>query len=297
MLGDGRSAIDGVGPSAYWSGLLQEAIEEEPDYLINTGDLVKNGDSADEWLNFLRQTPVFPPMIAVRGNHDRGKWFDRLQLNPSSVWWFKTGPALVVLVDSEMPSPEVPTLIGEVDSILSDHDAQWTIVVMHRPIWSRGNHGSDERDWNHLWVPLFDRHGVDLVLSGHDHNYERFCRQVGIDAGRACDPNGTAYIVTGGAATFTNPVPGISRKVSDENARIDAEHSRVYSGAQHFVILDIGPQTMSIKTESTRTGNFLPRRRLDSALFRTVAPSDCRLGALQNHLRADGDERLRGKRP
>jgi hypothetical protein len=37
------------------------------------------------------------------------------------------------------------------------------------------------------WVPLFERYGVDLVLAGHDHNYQRFAPR-----------NGVTYVVHGG---------------------------------------------------------------------------------------------------
>jgi len=55
---------------------------------------------------------------------------------------------------------------------LKDHKALCTIAYWHNPRWSSGWHGSDER-FNALWQVLHDR-GVDLVLNGHDHDYERF---------------------------------------------------------------------------------------------------------------------------
>ena len=58
---------------------------------------------------------------------------------------------------------------------LKDHKALCTIAYWHNPRWSSGWHGSDER-FNALWQVLHDR-GVDLVLNGHDHDYERFAPQ------------------------------------------------------------------------------------------------------------------------
>ena len=45
------------------------------------------------------------------------------------------------------------------------------------------------------WVPLFERHGVDLVLSGHDHNYQRFAKH-----------NGVRYVVHGGGGQELYPL-------------------------------------------------------------------------------------------
>ena len=43
---------------------------------------------------------------------------------------------------------------------------------MHRPPFSSGKHGGHEATLE-AFVPLFEEYGVDLVLAGHDHNYER----------------------------------------------------------------------------------------------------------------------------
>ena len=55
---------------------------------------------------------------------------------------------------------------------LKDHKALCTIAYWHNPRFSSGWHGSDAR-FDALWQILYD-HGVDLVLNGHDHDYERF---------------------------------------------------------------------------------------------------------------------------
>ena len=47
-----------------------------------------------------------------------------------------------------------------------------TAAYWHHPLFSSGWHGSDSR-LGGFWRILYE-HGVDLVLAGHDHNYERF---------------------------------------------------------------------------------------------------------------------------
>jgi hypothetical protein len=53
-------------------------------------------------------------------------------------------------------------------------DIDWIIVQMHQDALSssRTGNGSD-KGLRETWLPLFDRYGVDLVLCGHDHDYER----------------------------------------------------------------------------------------------------------------------------
>lgn len=48
-----------------------------------------------------------------------------------------------------------------------------TVAIMHHPLLSSGPHGDDEARARPLWKLLY-RHGVDVALVGHDHDYERF---------------------------------------------------------------------------------------------------------------------------
>jgi hypothetical protein len=54
---------------------------------------------------------------------------------------------------------------------LAAHPSQCTLAYLHRPRFSSGAHGSDP-SYDALWRALYDA-GTDIVLSGHDHDYER----------------------------------------------------------------------------------------------------------------------------
>jgi hypothetical protein len=58
---------------------------------------------------------------------------------------------------------------------LKSHHQRCTVAYWHNPRFSSGWHGSDPR-LGPLWQILFDG-GVDVVLNGHDHDYERFLPQ------------------------------------------------------------------------------------------------------------------------
>jgi hypothetical protein len=78
--------------------------------------------------------------------------------------------------------------------VLPESTATWKVVAFHHPAWTCGGYRS-----NHAivrtWVPLFEQYDVDLVLNGHDHNYQRF-------AGR----RGVRYIVHGGGGQHLYPI-------------------------------------------------------------------------------------------
>ncbi|HVD66866.1 MAG TPA: metallophosphoesterase [Gaiellaceae bacterium] len=69
---------------------------------------------------------------------------------------------------------------------LASSTAHWKIVVFHHPAYTCGGYLSNPAVVSE-WVPLFRRFGVDVVLSGHDHNYQRFARS-----------HGVTYVVHGG---------------------------------------------------------------------------------------------------
>ena len=55
-----------------------------------------------------------------------------------------------------------------------DDDIDWIIVQMHQDALSSSKTGNgSDKGLREAWLPLFDRYGVDLVLCGHDHDYER----------------------------------------------------------------------------------------------------------------------------
>jgi hypothetical protein len=55
-----------------------------------------------------------------------------------------------------------------------DESVDWIIVQMHQDALSSSKHGNgSDRGIREAWLPLFDRYEVDLVLCGHDHDYER----------------------------------------------------------------------------------------------------------------------------
>ncbi|TET96318.1 MAG: hypothetical protein E3J30_12025, partial [Anaerolineales bacterium] len=89
------------------------------------------------------------------------------------------------------------------------------IVVFHIPPFTSGYHRDDGIPIRQAWVPLIEDANVALVLSGHDHNYERL------------ELNGITYIVSGG---------GSNKLYGKQDAR---EESEFFTAQSHFVILEL----------------------------------------------------------
>ena len=69
------------------------------------------------------------------------------------------------------------------EDLAANEEARCTLAYMHHPLFSSGErHGSAGGGWKKLWEALYEA-DTDVVLSGHEHNYERFVPQ---------DPEGNA---------------------------------------------------------------------------------------------------------
>jgi 3',5'-cyclic AMP phosphodiesterase CpdA len=98
---------------------------------------------------------------------------------------------------------------------LASHPSACTLAYWHHPRFSSGEHGNDT-SVSALWKALVD-HGVELVLSGHDHDYERFAPQ---NESGVATPSGVVQFVVGTGGTtlrpFETPLPtSLARNATD----------------------------------------------------------------------------------
>jgi hypothetical protein len=86
-------------------------------------------------------------------------------------------------------------LIADLDA----HVGQVTVITTHQPAYTGGpHHGeTEETKMRSTWFPVFSAHGADLVLSGHDHSYQRNTPQAGL----------TSYVVGTGGGTLSSVTP------------------------------------------------------------------------------------------
>ena len=114
------------------------------------------------------------------GNHDweldRGEYEFATLGMPGRYYTRTVGNVALFLLDSNVVDREQTQWLAR---SLKRSDARWKIVAFHHPPYNCGNHpGSDAVQA--AWIPLFERYGVDLVLAGHDHNYQRFRSRAGV---------------------------------------------------------------------------------------------------------------------
>jgi hypothetical protein len=94
-----------------------------------------------------------------------------------TVYAVRYGDALIVVLDT-MADRYFDAQAAWLDKVLAASDAPWKIVAMHHPMFElleRNIPGLVETgpERRALFLPVLVRHGVDLVLQGHDHSYGR----------------------------------------------------------------------------------------------------------------------------
>jgi 3',5'-cyclic AMP phosphodiesterase CpdA len=154
-------------------------------------------------------------LLAVLGNHDVMQGHADAQvaaLGMPGRWWSRSfGDVLVVGLDSTIPND--PDQLAFLERTLADSTAAWRIVALHHPPYSAGYQGSNDAA-RAAFSPVFERYGVQLVLSGHDHDYQR-SEPIG----------GVTYVVSGGAA--------VTRRTGEES------FTAVSFSWHHFVELTV----------------------------------------------------------
>jgi len=117
---------------------------------------------------------------ASLGNHDarEQRYYKLFNMDGKLYYTFNPKPDIRFFVlESTYPVPEQ---IAWAENELKGSNSDWKIAVFHHPLYSSGErHGSDLR-LREVLEPLFVKYNVSVVLTGHDHFYERLKPQNGI---------------------------------------------------------------------------------------------------------------------
>ncbi len=171
-----------------WGKLVRQAERDRPEaaFCLIAGDLVNRGADRDDWDDFFHNASGYfarRTLTPVLGNHEYQLFDGTLLYNdiftlltngpntipPQHAYSFEYSNALFVVLDSNQgPADQTAWL----DKTLAGSDATWKFVSFHHPIYS----SSPRRDnpiHRKEWMPLFEKHQVDMVLQGHDHAYLR----------------------------------------------------------------------------------------------------------------------------
>jgi predicted MPP superfamily phosphohydrolase len=165
------------------------------DLVLMLGDNLYGGSGTVDYVNKFEKPykallDAGVKFYAALGNHDNSnqRLYKPFNMNGERFYTFKPGNASVrffALDSNYMDQKQLAWLEKE----LAGSGSDWKIPFFHHPIYSSGGrHGSDVVLREQL-EPLFLKHGVKVVFTGHEHFYERTKPQKGI-----------TYIISGAAA-------------------------------------------------------------------------------------------------
>lgn len=207
-----------------------------PDLMITVGDLVGTGANLNEWVDYhlwpLRHMAAEVPTYAAIGNHDYGgfghidppasppfeRYFDHPIASSGNEYWysFDYGPARFIMLDANrVDGPKgqrIPPGSEQYEWFareLADaaKKAKWIFVFVHQPPYSEcwgGGYYDGEPHLREEIVPLIEKYKVDIVFSGHTHDYERGLPHPPYDPATGTGNEATYIITGGGGGTLDN---------------------------------------------------------------------------------------------
>jgi hypothetical protein len=119
------------------------------------------------------------PFYAALGNHDDpdNRNYPKFNMSGRRYYSIVRGPVRFLFLDSNFMEPQQ---VQWFERELSEAAEPWKIVIFHHPLYSDGDRHGSNVSLRVVLEPLMVRHGVDMVLSGHEHIYERLRPQKGI---------------------------------------------------------------------------------------------------------------------
>lgn len=223
--------------------MLTETANDPPDIMIHLGDMAyENGTDSEftsrffaPYQSILRNTVCWPTI----GNHEAGSSDSPTESGPyyagyilptagesggmasgtEAYYSFDYANVHFVCLDSH-DTPRTPgsTMLNWLTADIAATDKPWLVAFWHHPPYTKGSHDSDNvldsggrmRDMRENVLPILEAGGVDLVLAGHSHTYERSFLVDGaydtpttsaghlVDAGDGQPGGDGAYTKTGG---------------------------------------------------------------------------------------------------
>ncbi len=241
-------------------------LREDPDFILHTGDLVEGTGASKEqfdfWFSpeyeFLRNYPV----IYALGNHDFGPYFDAyvtkiqgqtyrsdIETGDGSAVGFRCGPIYLNVMDSNLwalfelneessgqPASEEThaKVVNALEWLKEDLEhseaktAPFRILGLHHPYTD---------SYTHKYIPeVVEQGGVNLLLSGHDHNYQRFV-SVDPDVGAR-----TVYLTQGDGRIGDNKID-----YGEPNERLDENWpEKVAAGKADYLMLEANSEELTV---------------------------------------------------
>lgn len=293
----------------YTKDTMEKAVRNNPslNFSLNSGDFVEISHAEDEWLDILGQTQdilLNLPHAMISGNHDQysvhtynnllnsfNNHINVPQADENEIWggsyysFNYNGTHFTILNtndDSDSQQGQETEVISDAQMAwlrqdlqsASAQDADWRVVAFHKPVFSGSYHSLQDTDVQNSrdeLIQVLTAHGVNVVLSGHDHVNSftkpvKYDSQAPIGNARADESslisqngNVTAFEEVDGTVFVTLNTAG--RKLYDDIYNESLDH---IAKVRPNTARNLGATVENINGENIITGNReLAQRNLD----------------------------------
>ena len=206
------------------------------EFVLMMGDNMYGSEKAVDYKQKFEN--IYRPLLdqkvkfyAALGNHDESnqRFYEFFNMEGQEYYRFKKGNISFYSLNSNYMDKKQVDWLNEK---LATDTATWKIAFFHHPPYSSGGkHGSDTK-LRQIVEPIFVKHGMTVVFTGHEHFYERIKPQKGI-----------YYFISGSG--------GKLRKGDVKEGSPLTE--KAYDGDMSFMLIEINDRQMHFQVIS-RTG-------------------------------------------
>ena len=204
------------------------------DFVITLGDNIYGSQSAadlkakfeDPYQALLSAGVTFYASI---GNHDNvnQRLYKPFNMGGKRYYTFKKGKVEFFVLDSNYMDREQTRWL---ETQLSASSSPWKICYFHHPLYSHAKFHGPDTDLRITLEPLFQKYGVNVVFSGHEHVYDRLVPQRGI-----------TYFVLGN-----------SGQIRPHNLAPSSDTAKGFDTDQTFAIVEIADDEMYFQAISRK---------------------------------------------
>ncbi len=161
---------------------VQSILSKNSELVLGLGDFSYESN-ADCWLQAI--SPINDRMNITIGNHDSDEeesqaitvqLLDHFSLDKQYYSYTKGNVFFLVMstqISYSENSEQFNFVKQELEKASKDPNIDWIVVYYHKPIYTASTKHAGLTSLRDIYHPLFDQYNVDLVLSGHNHNYQR----------------------------------------------------------------------------------------------------------------------------
>ncbi|HEY3827466.1 MAG TPA: metallophosphoesterase [Bryobacteraceae bacterium] len=214
------------------------------DFVLMLGDNIYGGKSEGD----MKRKFEYPyqallnagvKFYASLGNHDNPneRFYKPFNMGEKRYYSFKKGNAEFFALDSNYMDPEQ---LNWLTNSLSGSSAAWKICFFHHPLYSDAKFHGPDTDLRTRLEPVLQAHGVRVVLSGHEHVYERLKPH-----------NGIYYFVLGN-----------SGELRPHDLRPSADTAKGFDTDRDFMLMEIAGDQLYFQTIA-RSGETIDSGEID----------------------------------